>query len=76
MEIACGGGVGRTGTALALLAAWGGVPADAAVGWVRERYHRRAVETPAQKRWVIAAARGAFEGEHAPEGPDHRLPGA
>lgn len=58
VEIACGGGVGRTGTALALLAAWGGVPAETAVDWVREHYHRRAVETPAQRRWVIAAARG------------------
>jgi len=57
VEIACGGGVGRTGTALAVLAAWGGVPAETSVSWVREHYHRRAVETPAQRRWVLAAAR-------------------
>lgn len=60
VEIACGGGIGRTGTALALMAAWGGVPAESAVRWVRDRYHRRAVETPAQRRWVLTAAQGAF----------------
>jgi hypothetical protein len=52
VEIACGGGRGRTGTALACLAVLDGVPAGGAVGWVREHYHRRAVETPFQKRFV------------------------
>lgn len=56
VEIACGGGIGRTGTALALLAAFGGVPAESAVDWVRARYHRRSVETPAQRRWVMEAS--------------------
>lgn len=52
VEVACGGGIGRTGTALAVMAIAAGVaPADA-VGWVRERYHRRSVETPWQRRWV------------------------
>ena len=57
VEIACGGGIGRTGTALALMATFAGVdPADA-VGWVRRNYHRRAVETPWQRRWVLRAGR-------------------
>ncbi|MEU2564438.1 protein-tyrosine phosphatase family protein [Streptomyces longispororuber] len=52
VEVACGGGVGRTGTALACLAVLDGVPADEAVAYVRARYHRRAVETPWQRRYV------------------------
>ncbi|MEU4384001.1 protein-tyrosine phosphatase family protein [Promicromonospora sp. NPDC023805] len=52
VEIACGGGVGRTGTALALLAIMSGVSPDDAVSWVRENYKPRAVETRRQKRWV------------------------
>ena len=56
VELACGGGVGRTGTALAWMAVLGGVPATDAVAWVRHRYHRRAAETPWQRRWVLEAA--------------------
>ena len=52
VEIACGGGVGRTGTALAALAVLAGVPPEDAVAWVRAAYHRGAVETPWQRRWV------------------------
>ena len=52
VEVACGGGVGRTGTALAAIAVLAGVPPHDAVDWVRARYHRRAVETPWQRRWV------------------------
>jgi hypothetical protein len=52
VEIACGGGRGRTGTALACLAVMDGVAPDDAVRWVRERYDRRAVETPWQRRYV------------------------
>ena len=52
VEIACGGGRGRTGTALACLAVLDGVPADSAVAYVRERYHPHAVETPWQRRFV------------------------
>lgn len=50
--IACDGGRGRTGTALACLAILDGVPAADAVGYVRTLYHRRAVETPWQRRYV------------------------
>ena len=52
VEVACRGGVGRTGTALAALAVLDGLtPADA-VHWVRAAYHRRAVETPWQRGWL------------------------
>lgn len=52
VEVACGGGIGRTGTALAVLAILSGVaPADA-VAWVRAHHHPRAVETPGQRRWL------------------------
>ena len=47
VELACGGGRGRTGTALACLAVLDGVPAEEAVAWVRRHYDRRAVETRA-----------------------------
>lgn len=52
VELACGGGVGRTGTALAALAVFTGIPPADAVRWVREHHHPRAVETPWQRRWV------------------------
>jgi hypothetical protein len=52
VELACGGGVGRTGTALAALAVRAGVAPDDAVAWVRRAHHPRAVETPWQRRWV------------------------
>ncbi|WP_248962169.1 phosphatase domain-containing protein [Sphaerisporangium perillae] len=52
VEVACGGGVGRTGTVVACLATLTGLSPEEAVGWAREHYHRRAVETPWQRRWV------------------------
>jgi protein-tyrosine phosphatase len=52
VEIACGGGKGRTGTALACLAVLDGVPPRAAVDYVREHYLPGAVETPWQRRFV------------------------
>ncbi|MGW4233492.1 protein-tyrosine phosphatase family protein [Streptomyces sp. NPDC004980] len=52
VEVACGGGRGRTGTALACLAVLDGVPADEAVAYVRRHYHPGAVETPWQRRYV------------------------
>jgi protein-tyrosine phosphatase len=55
VEIACGGGRGRTGTALACLAVLDGVPAQEAVAWIRARYDKHAVETPWQKRFVRKA---------------------
>ena len=52
VEVACRGGVGRTGPAHAALAVLDGVPAGQAVAWIRKRYHPRAVETPWQRRWL------------------------
>jgi hypothetical protein len=52
VEFACGGGRGRTGTALACLAVLDGVPAAEAVAFVRRNYDSHAVETPCQKRYV------------------------
>ena len=52
VELACGGGRGRTGTALACLAVLDGVPPEEAVDFVRRHYDRHAVETPWQRRYV------------------------
>jgi protein-tyrosine phosphatase len=52
VEIACAGGHGRTGTALACLAVLDGVPNHQAVAYVREHYDPGAVETPRQLRFI------------------------
>ncbi|WP_433206558.1 protein-tyrosine phosphatase family protein [Dactylosporangium sp. CS-047395] len=52
VEVACLGGRGRTGTALACIAVLDGVPADEAVAYVRRHYSPHAVETPWQRRYV------------------------
>lgn len=52
VEVACAGGRGRTGTALACLAVLDGVPGADAVTFVRGRYDPRAVETPWQRGFV------------------------
>ncbi|RKN29171.1 protein-tyrosine phosphatase family protein [Micromonospora musae] len=52
VEVACRGGQGRTGTALAALAVLDGMPAGQVVEWVRANYRPRAVETPWQRRWL------------------------
>lgn len=52
VEVACTGGQGRTGAALACLAILDGVPAAGAVRFVRKHYNPRAVETPWQRRYV------------------------
>jgi protein-tyrosine phosphatase len=51
-EVACGGGVGRTGTVIACLAVLAGINPAEAVAWTRAHHHPRAVETPWQRRWV------------------------
>ncbi|MFC4056701.1 protein-tyrosine phosphatase family protein [Planomonospora corallina] len=53
VEVACEGGVGRTGTVVACLAVLAGLDPAGAVAWTREHHHRRAVETPWQRRWVL-----------------------
>jgi hypothetical protein len=52
VEVACGGGIGRTGTVIACLAILAGVPAADAVAWTRAHHHPKAVETPWQRRWI------------------------
>ena len=52
VEIACAGGRGRTGSAMAVLAIMSGVRPDHAVVWARDHYHRKAVETRPQRRWI------------------------
>ncbi|WP_370340173.1 protein-tyrosine phosphatase family protein [Catenulispora sp. MAP5-51] len=54
VEVACAGGRGRTGTALACIAVLDGVPPESAVAYVREHYSPHAVETPWQRRFVAA----------------------
>lgn len=54
VEVACGAGVGRTGTVIACLAVLAGVAPEDAVAWTRANYHPRAVETPGQRRWVAS----------------------
>jgi hypothetical protein len=52
VEAACHGGMGRTGTALAALAVLDGLTPAQAVALIRTTYHRRAIETPLQRRWL------------------------
>ena len=52
VEVACGGGNGRTGTAIACMAVLAGHPAADAVNWTRTHYRKHAVETRGQRRWV------------------------
>ena len=42
--------------ALAVLVVMSGIPADAAVDWVRANYHPRAVETRRQRAWIATVA--------------------
>ncbi|WP_142026386.1 protein-tyrosine phosphatase family protein [Blastococcus colisei] len=58
VEIACRGGTGGTGTALACLAVLDGLPAEEAVAFVRRQYRLRAVETRRQRTFVTR-----FDGE-------------
>jgi protein-tyrosine phosphatase len=52
IEIACYGGIGRTGTVLSCLAVCAGLEPQDAVAWVREHYDSRAVETEEQVELV------------------------
>jgi protein-tyrosine phosphatase len=52
VEVACSGGRGRTGTALACLVALDAGPEEDAVAYVRAHYDPRAIETPWQRRYV------------------------
>ncbi len=56
VEIACAGGSGRTGTALACLAVLDGVPVEESIAFVRRHYRPGAVETRGQRTFVIRFA--------------------
>lgn len=56
VDVACDGGTGRTGTALACLGVLDGVPPDDIVEWVREHYHPYAVEVDTQERLIARFA--------------------
>jgi protein-tyrosine phosphatase len=56
VEVACQGGRGRTGTALACLVALDAGRAVDAVAYVRTHYDPHAVETPWQRRYVARFA--------------------
>lgn len=53
VEITCAGGVGRTGTALAILAVLDGMEPDEAIEFVRENYNPKSCETRAQRAFVL-----------------------
>ena len=66
VELACYGGIGRTGTVLSCLVVAAGVAdPDDAVAWVRAQYHQSAVETAEQEQLVarFAAHRAAPSAE-------------
>jgi hypothetical protein len=62
VEVACGGGRGRTGTALAALAVLQGMPPAEAVTWVRTAYVPKAVETRSQHRFLQQVATAGAPG--------------
>jgi protein-tyrosine phosphatase len=52
IDVACDGGTGRTGTALACIGVLAGVAVEDVVQWVRANYHPWAVEVPAQEELI------------------------
>ena len=55
VEVACGAGIGRTGTALSVLAIMSGIPVDDAVTWVRDQ------GTPRRQAPIGPATRAAWD---------------
>jgi protein-tyrosine phosphatase len=56
VEIACGSGRSRTGTALAALAVRAGLEADEAVRWVKGNYSPGSMITRQQRQWLVTVA--------------------
>jgi hypothetical protein len=52
VEVACYGGIGRTGTVLACLTVLAGVAPGDAVAWVRSHYYGSAIETETQEQLI------------------------
>lgn len=59
--VCCVGGHGRTGTALAILAALAGVAPEDPAGFIHEKYCCRAIETRSQCRYIKKIAKIAVE---------------
>jgi hypothetical protein len=55
VEVCCGGGVGRTGTALSAMCVFEGMDPKEALSWVWQNYPSRAVEVPWQRRFLRRA---------------------
>ena len=53
VEVACIGGIGRTGTVLGCMAVLAGEPAADARPWVREHYRSTAIETEQQNQFIV-----------------------
>lgn len=53
VEITCGGGVGRTGTALAMLAVISGMDAADAIAFVQQHYNPESVSSHAQRGFLM-----------------------
>lgn len=53
VEITSGDGLGRTGTAMAVIATLAGMDPQEAIDWVRNHYDHRAVGTHAQRAFVF-----------------------
>ena len=53
VEITCGGGVGRTGTALAILAIMDGMDPEAAVEFVQREYNPDSATSHAQRGYLM-----------------------
>lgn len=58
VEITCGGGVGRTGTALAMLAMMDGLAPAQAIEYVQNAYNPDSVSSHAQRGFLMAMGRG------------------
>jgi protein-tyrosine phosphatase len=66
--VCCVGGHGRTGTALSILAALSGVEPENPVGFIRQEYCRRAVETKPQCSYIRKIAK--LDSEDDPATPE------
>ena len=53
VEVACIGGIGRTGTVLGCMAVLAGEPAADARPWVRQHYRSTAIETEQQHQFIV-----------------------
>ena len=67
VEVACYGGIGRTGTVLACLAVLSGLEPSASVTWVRTVYHAQAVET--SERAALVTRFAVSLEQDSPPGP-------